>query len=160
MKRVIPRRAQDSEVAVALGRRRRRRLTRRLLLGLPLSAVPIADIIVHVLGPSSVTSYFLPVLIAGIMATFCLVLIGVPIWEAFTARPPAAPVPRVDAAFANPRLAEVCDVVNGERHDLDAYVGIVVELGARRRVRDGRALLPARRRWAPRHGRRSGTRVA
>jgi hypothetical protein len=40
-------------------------------------------------------------------------------------------VTRVDAAFANPRLAEVYDVVDGERRDLDVYTGIVAEFGAR-----------------------------
>jgi SAM-dependent methyltransferase len=37
-----------------------------------------------------------------------------------------------DAAFADPRLAPLYDLFEGERPDLDAYVAIAQELGARR----------------------------
>lgn len=36
-----------------------------------------------------------------------------------------------DATFADPRQAELYDVLDGDRHDLDAYAAIVTELGAR-----------------------------
>lgn len=37
-----------------------------------------------------------------------------------------------DAIFAEPRLAEVYDQIDGDRSDLDAYVALVDEFGARR----------------------------
>lgn len=37
-----------------------------------------------------------------------------------------------DATFADPRQAELYDVLDGDRGDLDAYVALVDELGARR----------------------------
>ena len=36
-----------------------------------------------------------------------------------------------DAAFAEPRLAEVYDIVDGKRDDLDAYAAMAGELGVR-----------------------------
>jgi ubiquinone/menaquinone biosynthesis C-methylase UbiE len=36
-----------------------------------------------------------------------------------------------DAAFAEPRLAEVYDIVNGKRDDLDAYAALAGEFGVR-----------------------------
>ncbi|MEE6283126.1 hypothetical protein [Georgenia sunbinii] len=36
-----------------------------------------------------------------------------------------------DAAFDDPRLAATYDQFEGDRDDLDAYMGIVEELGAR-----------------------------
>jgi SAM-dependent methyltransferase len=71
------------------------------------------------------------VLIVGGVLAFCLVLSGEAAWAAFRPRPPAASAPRVDAAFASPRLAAVYDAVNGERGDLDVYAEIAAELGAR-----------------------------
>ena len=38
----------------------------------------------------------------------------------------------MDALFADPRLAALYDALDGERDDLDAYVAIVEELGAKR----------------------------
>ncbi|MFD0318025.1 class I SAM-dependent methyltransferase [Streptomyces flavalbus] len=38
----------------------------------------------------------------------------------------------VDAIFGHPRLAAIYDVLDGERDDLDAYLGMVAEFGARR----------------------------
>ena len=38
----------------------------------------------------------------------------------------------VDAIFEHPRLVAVYDALDSDRTDLDAYVGIVNELGARR----------------------------
>jgi ubiquinone/menaquinone biosynthesis C-methylase UbiE len=36
-----------------------------------------------------------------------------------------------DAIFAEPRLAEVYDLLEGERYDLDPYLAMVAEFGAR-----------------------------
>ena len=40
-------------------------------------------------------------------------------------------MPSVDAKFANPRLAAIYDVLDGERRDLDVYRAMVPEFGAR-----------------------------
>ena len=42
----------------------------------------------------------------------------------------SGPRSRPDAAFADPRLAKVYDLLDGERSDLDVYAAIVEELGA------------------------------